>query len=427
MLRAFLFLPGLWIIAFMCGLVASLFRGGVWVAWVVVCLIFAQARPKVLLLMILLGMCYGMVRTPEPQRISWRAWIASDASARVMLRYPESRWVMAWRRTGVERLQTILSTREAGLAAALLYGEQSFTSKDKALLRDIGLSHLVAVSGANLSFLVLLILWMTGGRTATGRVRLWLQQGLIFLCVMGTGASSSMVRAGIMGSITVWSRSFGRRSRFLRSLLVAGALIAVIEPFRLVTDLGWQFSALACCGLRMTAVAEEARRAKLVDALRVSFWAWVWTVPLQLWRFGSWSWVGMLGTVALGPMIELLQMGTVVAILAPHWVVGRVLGVMLSFTWGFFEWMRAQQAPLHGASNGLVYTALYFPLSCLLIHRITWSWGRNVSSYSDTSIIRVMKIVFLWVCHLPNILDTCPDLAMPLFVSMLRASAAERG
>lgn len=427
MLRAFLLFPGFGIISFLSGLAASVFRGGSGVAWVTVCLLCERARPRILLLFLLLGVSYGAVRVPESYQISWRAWIASDVSARVMLRSSESRWVIAWRGKGVERLQTVLSPREAGLAAALLYGEQSFTSKDKALLRDIGLSHLAAVSGANLSFLVLLLLWITGGRTTTGRFRLAIQQGLVLLCVIGTGASSSMVRAGIMGTIALWSRPFGRRSRFLRSLLVAGAMIALVEPFRLVTDLGWQFSALACCGLRMTTVAEEGRRKKLADALTVSFWAWVWTVPLQLWRFGSWSWVGMFGTVALGPMIELLQMGTAVAIVVPHWAVGKVLGAMLSATWGFFEWMRAQQAPLHGAPNGMAYVLLYLPLAGLLIHRITWSWGRNASSFSDASSLRTLKVVLTWSCFVPNILDTCPDLAMSLFISMLRASAAKHG
>lgn len=427
MLRAFLFIPGLGIGSFLCGLAASLFRGGVGVAWVCVSLSIAYARPRMLLALCLFGVCLGMVRIPEEQRISWSAWVASDASARIMLVPLESDRVRALRRQGIERLRTVLAVREATLAAALLYGEQTFTAKDKVLLRDIGLSHLAAVSGANLSFLVLLLLWMTGGRTAGGRFRIWLQQGLIIVCVIGTGASSSMVRAGIMGSIAVWSRSFGRRSRFLRSLLVAGALIAIVEPFRLVTDLGWQFSALACCGLRMAKVADEGRRTSLIEAFTVSFWAWVWTVPLQLWRFGTWSWVGMIGTVALGPMIELLQIGTTVAIIAPHPLIGRVLGAMLSATWGFFEWLRTQQAPLHGASNGMAYLLLYLPLAGLLIHRITWSWGRNVSSFSDVSSLRTMKTVLTWSCFLPNIFDTSPDLAMPLFVSMLRASAAETG
>ncbi len=427
MLRVFVRAPGLWLGPFFFGMAASLFRGGALVAWVAVVLWDIEARGKVLVWSCVLGMCWGMFVLPmNESRLSWTAWIVGDDAARVFLQAEESATVLRWRAWGAERLKQSLPTREASLATALLYGENTFSSKDKRLIREIGLSHMAAVSGSNLSFLLLFLFTVSGWKKLPLRWGVWVRQGLILLCVVGTGAASSMVRAGVMASLATWAGVVGRRSRFLRSLLVSAALILCLEPRRILVDLGWQFSTCACLGLCMATTTEQ-RPSSIFQALRVSFWASLWTIPIQLWRFQSWSWIGVVATVALMPVLEMIQVGTVALLVFPHPFIGSVLSVFLAAVWQAFEYLRAMQAPMQGATGGGAYLSLYIPLGLLLIHKNTQSWGQDVSDVLDVSLWIWGKTVVRWACSVPSFLDTCPDLAIPLIVSMLKTSARTDG
>lgn len=423
MLRVFVRVPSLWLWPFFVGLVTVLFRDGVMIPWMAVLFWVMVGRGKVLLWSCLLGACWGMFIVPISwQRLSWTAWTIGDDSARISFVTNESSNALRWRRWGKVRLQRVVPSREASLATALLYGENTFSAQDKRIIRSVGLSHITAVSGANLSFLVLLLLTLSGWRHAPYRVRVWLQQGLIIGCVLITGATSSMVRAGVMASITVWARAVGRRSRFLRALLISALLVICVEPRRVLVDLGWQFSLLACCGLAMV-TGEEGRPSALVQALHISVWAWIWTLPVQLWRFQEWSWIGVIGTILLGPVIELIQMGTVFVLLIPHPWTGFILKMFLSAVWGFIELLARIQSPIRGTTGGFAYLFLYIPLVVALIHKMTRSWGGNVSSFFDTSTLCWLKALATWVFHVPNFLDTCPDLVISSFVSILKTSA----
>lgn len=427
MLRVFVRAPSLWLWPFFVGLGSALFREGMVIPWLVVIIWGTLGRGRILLWSCLLGACWGMFVVPISwSRLSWTAWVIGDDSARVLLVNQEMTSIVRWRQWGKERVQRVVPAREASLATALLYGENGFSTQDKRLIRSIGLSHLTAVSGANLSFLLLLLLALSGWRRASYRVRVWLQQSLILGCVLITGATSSMVRAGVMASVTVWARAVGRRSRFLRALIVSALLIACIEPRRVLVDLGWQFSLLACCGLAMASGNEE-RPSGLFQAIRVSVWAWVWTLPVQLWRFQEWSWVGVLGTILLTPIVELIQVGTVCVLLVPHSWTGHLLEMLLSSVWKFFEVLASVQSPIRGATGGFAYLLLYIPLIFALIHKMTQSWGRSVSRHLDTSTRIQLKGLGKWILYAPNFLDTSPDLVREVIISILKASASTNG
>lgn len=426
MLRVFIRAPSLCVWSFFLGLGATVFQGGMVVPWVGISLWTPIRRGTVLLWACLIGACWGAVILPmDEKKLSWSAWFTGDGSARVVFQTEEVETIAGWRRWATERLQRAIPAREASLAMALLYGENTFSSRDRRLLQGIGLTHLTAVSGANLSFLLLFLLRVSGWRHVRFRWRVWLQQGLIFWCVLFTGASSSMVRAGVMASLGAWAPAFGCRPRFLRSLLLAALFVACVEPRRLFVDLGWQFSALACIGLA-TATRKDDREAATIQALRVSFFCWAWTVPLQLWRFQSWSWIGFIATPFLVPIIEIIQVGSLIVIIAPFSFIGGILTVPVNFLWRCFEMLAVIQGPLPPPASTSAYLLLYIPLVFALIHKSTGFRVGEASDFFDTSLFQTGKTIAVWIWNMPNLLDTSPDLVMIAFVSMLKRSARNK-
>lgn len=147
-------------------------------------------------------------------------------------------------------LSQMLSEPEAGLAKGLLLGGNHYLPKD---LQDaftrVGLSHMIAVSGYNITLIaeILLALGLLAG--------LWRRQavwtaliGIIFFIVM-IGLPASAARAGAMASIVFIALQTGRLAQPVNALLFALGVMLLFNPLLLRYDLGLQLSFLATLGI----------------------------------------------------------------------------------------------------------------------------------------------------------------------------------
>ena len=60
-----------------------------------------------------------------------------------------------------------------------------------------------------------------------------------------TGGSSTVVRAGIMASLALFSRVIGRNYDITRALIITAVIMILINPFILVFDVSFQLSFIA--------------------------------------------------------------------------------------------------------------------------------------------------------------------------------------
>src|SRR3990172_9477628 len=71
---------------------------------------------------------------------------------------------------------------------------------------------------------------------------------LIVAYTVFVGASASVVRAAIMGALTLWAVYLGRQTAALNSLFIAAMVMTLLDPFTL-GDVGFQLSFAATLGL----------------------------------------------------------------------------------------------------------------------------------------------------------------------------------
>ncbi|WP_322797972.1 ComEC/Rec2 family competence protein, partial [Thermoflexus sp.] len=139
------------------------------------------------------------------------------------------------------RLREIVPDPEAGVLIGILLGDESGIpwNVERAFARS-GLSHIVAISGYNITLLTALSLAiftpLLGRRTA-----LWATLLLIPLYALFVGASASVVRAALMGSLTVIALMLGRSSDALNALSLSAFLMTLWDPVAL-EDIGFQLS-----------------------------------------------------------------------------------------------------------------------------------------------------------------------------------------
>jgi len=142
-----------------------------------------------------------------------------------------------------------LPKRQAALLLGILIGETRWMSaEDKRQFQEAGLSHLTAVSGANVAFVLIPFLFIL--RKAIGKRRLRSALTLLFLVAFGflTSWEPSVTRAILMMGLMMTGRLVMRRSDPTNALLFAGTVMLLAKPM-LVVSSSFHLSFLATGGI----------------------------------------------------------------------------------------------------------------------------------------------------------------------------------
>ncbi len=217
-----------------------------------------------------------------------------------------------------------MPSREAALARGFVLGEDE--AVDAATVEDFrrsGLAHLLAVSGQNVALLALLAMPLLAALGMPLKTRLVWVLGLIAVYVPLAGAGPSIVRAAVMGGLTVLATLAGRRSSRLYALAVAAVVTLAIDP-RIAADVGWQLSFAAVLGilalarpLRAAIAARLGRgrlRGALAEGAALTVAATLATAPLIAFHFEGISTTTLIANLlALPAVAPAMWLGMIVA------------------------------------------------------------------------------------------------------------------
>jgi competence protein ComEC len=136
------------------------------------------------------------------------------------------------------------------LAGILLGVENGIPQRVQQAFQDTGTAHIIAISGFNIS--IISALFASLFILLLGKRRRWLAAGLSLVVIafyaVLVGAGASVVRAAIMGGLTLFAVQLGRRQDGLNSLAFVAALMVLFNPI-LLWDVGFQLSFMATLGL----------------------------------------------------------------------------------------------------------------------------------------------------------------------------------
>ena len=226
------------------------------------------------------------------------------------------------RRRFVSNLQTALPEPLGPFAAGLLIGQRS--SLPAAIKQDLlmaGLTHIIAVSGYNLTIMLRAGQRLLGRRSKRLATAVALTGMAAFLLV--TGMSASITRACIVSGLGIWAAYYGRRFRPLNLIFVAAAVTAYANPNYLWSDAGWYLSFLAFFGVLIVAPAlavglNQRWRDSAVAMIGLeSLAAELMTLPYVVHMFGQLSLVALPANVLVVSLVPFAMLSSFIAGLAP--------------------------------------------------------------------------------------------------------------
>ena len=165
----------------------------------------------------------------------------------------------------------VIPQPEAALANGLLLGGSGrLTDEWKDKFAQTGMSHIVAVSGFNVTSIAnyLMILGIAAGFSR--KRSFWLALAGIVLFVLLIGWPASAVRAGLMSGFLLWAIKNGRLGNAVNAILSAAFLMLLFNPLLLRWDIGFQLSFLAALGLVLWAPFWEKHFVKKFRAFGLS-------------------------------------------------------------------------------------------------------------------------------------------------------------
>lgn len=177
-------------------------------------------------------------------------WIRVQGALEVERRESRGAWLATQVRNGLAR---VTHAESAGDGAALLPGlvlgdTRAQSSRLMEDLRLSGLSHLTAVSGANLAIVVAALMWMLQRSRVRARYRYLLILFGICSFVVVVQPQPSVVRAAMMGGISVIALASGSPRASASTLWLSIVLLLVVDPF-LAWQWGFVLSVVATAGL----------------------------------------------------------------------------------------------------------------------------------------------------------------------------------
>lgn len=212
-------------------------------------------------------------------------------------------------RAGLRESAAHLDPEPRALVPALVVGDTSGMPSDLVdRFKVVGLTHLTAVSGANLTLLLAFLGTLARWCGVTG----WWLRGLLGLGVVGfvllCHAEPSVVRAAAMGVVgLVALGAGGSGGRAVRALCVAVVVIVLIDPV-MARSAGFALSVLASAGIvawsrPWTDVLARRMPRGLAEGLATPLAAQLATQPLVTLLSGQISLVGLAANLAAGRLV----------------------------------------------------------------------------------------------------------------------------
>ena len=259
----------------------------------------------------------GALKTPpEDEGFSYREYLARQgiyaympfAEGAVLERRqgsPVLERVFAWKAHAFRTLRTQLPDPEAALLSGILLGlDNGMAAGLQNDFRDTGTSHIIAISGFNIS-LIAAIFASLFGRVLGKRLGTLAAVTAIALYTLLVGADAAVLRAALMGGMAIMVRQSGRVMTGVNSLVLTAAGMTFANPL-ILSDVGFQLSFAATLGLVLYAepltnlfarMASRYLRVSVVrrilpvisDAVLLTLAAQITTLPVILFHFGRLS------------------------------------------------------------------------------------------------------------------------------------------
>ena len=202
--------------------------------------------------------------------------------------------------------------RTANLLLGILIGERDNIQEDIIeSFRTPNLSHILAVSGAHTSYIILGITYLISKSKTPKRIGYIITIINLLIFIIITGASYSVVRACIMAIVVIGAKICYRKENFFTSICISLIIILIQNPFA-INDIGLKLSFMGTAGIvifnkSITNFFIKLKiKQKIAEALSVTFSAQLMIMPITILNFNTISLTFFISNILASPLLGII-------------------------------------------------------------------------------------------------------------------------
>ncbi len=233
---------------------------------------------------------------------------------------------------GIYYLQAYFPKETVPLAAALLFGTSDLLSSDTMDdYRNLGLVHLLAISGLHIAIIVAIVNFLLL------RIGMTREKSFVILivclpvyCILA-GASPSVNRSVLMTMLLLIGKRWGNNGKFkpLDAISLTFLLYLFVSPLA-IFNIGFQLSFLVTFALLISSVYILKRNEHPISLLLVtSFLSMIITAPLLLYFFFEFSIISLLVNLLYIPLFNVILLPYVLFGFLFHLLLGSLVNPLL--------------------------------------------------------------------------------------------------
>lgn len=213
-------------------------------------------------------------------------------------------------------INAYFSPPHSSILSAILLGEKQYMSEGlKQKLNQAGIRHITAISGMHIVILSQILVLVGIGLGLYRGQAFYFATALVWFFILFTGLQPSAIRAGILGTIFLFCQKLGRRRSLLRTLVLAGFIMLLVDPHLLKQSISFQLSFSASLGIAflMLPIKKALTKIKgftkfnIAELLALTFSAQIFTLPLLIYHFGYVSLVAPFTNLLVVPVLPFLM------------------------------------------------------------------------------------------------------------------------
>lgn len=301
-----------------------------------------------------------------------------------------------------EGLRTNSGKGDAGaLIPGMVLGDTSKqTPEFKEVMKRSGLTHLVAVSGANFAIVSTFVLWCMQFLIRKKSMRV-LATAVALMCFIAlVRPSPSVLRAAAMAAVLLSAQLGRRASDSLPALGFAICAVVLGDPWQ-SRDAGFALSVLATAGLLLLAPRIEDKlptHRKLAGALAPPIAAMLFCAPILVSLSGYLSPMSVVANLFAAPAVApITVLGFIAALISPiaPWLTQMII-YLIRFPAGFITWVAHWVAdfPVLTIHNGMIGFVLVATILLIFI-LFKKSWKQI------TAVLLVIVLSLGWIQRWP--------------------------
>jgi competence protein ComEC len=312
----------------------------------------------------------------SPAKDTWSSPAVFPKSIKLVAQHKAFRvreWLINLKLAIIDRYNEVLSPDQAMLLGGITFGaKQNFKQDLKDAMAASGTTHLVAISGYNITIVIVAAEGLFAGWLSR-RAKFLITVALIVLFVLMTGLQSSAIRAAIMGFLALMAKESGRVFSMRNAIVLTAAVMAGITPTILVHDVGFELSFMSLLGivclcdpLKKVFRLEDSGVLDWKDSAVTTLSAQLGTMPVLIAVFNQFSATAIapnvliLGTVPLTMLLGfiLAVFGFISASLV--FLVAKLAALLLAYQLGVIRLFATLAIPLPFTFNSASVFIIYY-------------------------------------------------------------------